>query len=264
MKPIYTPANCKPAYQLRWSLALFCTVELPQPTIWENKLAEALEPDGIRLLEAVQQSALLTFLLSTQPAVKPLEIVKLVKGRLQHVLRSAAPKAFRRNFSLTSVGEARREVVESYVASQLGHHEMADERVQNRFKDFQFVFPEVNPSAEVFSSHGRYVYGLHLVLVHEARWREIRENQLAITRDMFFRAARQKNHRVSRLALLPDHLHATLGCNYDESPDEIVLGYMNNLAFAHGMQPIFCASYYVGTFGEYDMGAIRRVVAEQS
>jgi len=136
---------------------------------------------------------------------------------------------------------------------------MADPRVEARFKDFQFVFSNVNPTAEQFSSHGRYVYGLHLVLVHEARWREIREEELAVTRDMLFKVARQKGHRISRLALLPDHLHATIGCGFQESPEEVALSYMNNVAFAHGMKPIFCASYYVGTFGEYDMGVIRRL-----
>jgi REP element-mobilizing transposase RayT len=82
---------------------------------------------------------------------------------------------------------------------------------------------------------------------------------------MFFKAARQKGHRISRLALLPDHLHATLGCGFDESPEEVALGYMNNLAFVHGMKPIFCNSYYVGTFGDYDIRAIRRrAIAPQS
>ena len=71
---------------------------------------------------------------------------------------------------------------------------MADPRVAARFKDFQFVFPSVDLSAEQFSSHGRYAYSLHLALVHEARWREVREEQLRITRDMFFKAARQKGH----------------------------------------------------------------------
>jgi REP element-mobilizing transposase RayT len=103
------------------------------------------------------------------------------------------------------------------------------------------------------------VYALHLVLVHEGRWREIGEDHLSMTRDMFFKVARKKGHRLSRLALLPDHLHATLGCGFQESPEEVALGYMNNLAYAHGMKPIFCQSYYVGTFGEYDMAAIRRL-----
>jgi hypothetical protein len=58
--------------------------------------------------------------------------------------------------------------------------------------------------------------------------------------------------------LLPDHPHATLACGFEQSPEEVALGYMNNLAFAHGMKPLFCGSFYVGTFGQYDMGAIRR------
>jgi len=258
MKPLYTSSNCKPAYQLRWSLALFCSVELPPIKAWLSQLSEAVERDGVRVLDHDQQNTVLFFLLSTKPTATPPEIVKSVKGRLQHILQRSAPKAFRRNFSLSSIGEASREVIEEYVASQLGHHPMADPRVEARFKDFQFVFPDVDLSAEQFSSHGRYVYCLHLALVHEARWREVREKQLSITRDMFFKAARDKGHKLSRLALLPDHLHATLGCRFNESPEEVALGYMNNLAFAHGMKPIFCNSYYVGTFGDYDMGAIRR------
>jgi len=260
MKPLYTSSNCDAAYHLRWSLALFSTTDLPSSATWADSLGEGVSRDGVRILEHQQQSRLLLFFLSTKPSVTPPDIVKSVKGRLQHLLKSSTPKAFRRNFSLTSVGEARREVVESYVASQLSHHRMADQRVEARFKDFQFVFPDVDPAAEQFSSHGRYVYGLHLVLVHESRWREIRDEQLSATRDMFFKAARQKGHRISRLALLPDHLHATLGCSFADAPEEVALGYMNNLSFAHGMRPIFCASYYVGTFGEYDAGAIRRLL----
>jgi REP element-mobilizing transposase RayT len=261
MEPLYTKGNCKAAYRLRWSLALFTTTELPQAETWRIELGKAVERDGVRLLESrFHQPGVWLFLLSTLPQVAPPQIVKSVKGRLQHLVRASAPKAFRRNFSLTSVGDARREVVESYVASQLGHHPMADPRVEARFKDFQVVFPDVDPSAEQFSSHGRYVYALHLVLVHERRWREIRENYLSITRDMFFKVTRKKGHRLSRLALLADHLHATLGCAFEESPEEVALAYMNNLAFAHGMKRLFCESYYVGTFGQYDTGAIRRLV----
>jgi REP element-mobilizing transposase RayT len=259
MNPLYTSANCKAAYQLRWSLALFSEVDLPPVETWKAELGAAVENDGVRLLECHAQAPRVSlFLLSTQPRVSPPLIVKSVKGRLQHLLKASVPSAFRRNFSLTSVGEARRGAIESYVASQLGHHGFADKRVQARFKEFQFVFPNVDPMTVQFSSHGRYVYGLHLVLVHESRWREIREDYLVVSRDMFLKAALQKKHRVSRLALLPDHLHATLACGYKESPEEVALGYMNNLAFAHRMQPVFCASYYVGTFGEYDLGAIRR------
>ena len=37
-----------------------------------------------------------------------------------------------------------------------------------------------------------------------------------------------------------------------------MLGYMNNLAYVHGMKPAFRFSYYVGTFSEYDLGVIPR------
>src|SRR4030095_9202270 len=191
MKPLYNSATCKAAYQLRWSLALFSVAELPSVETWVDALSEAVERDGVRLLESrLHSPGVLLFLLSTQPPVKPPQIVKSVKGRLQHLLRASAPRAFRRNFSLSSVGDARREAIESYVGSQLGHHGMVDSRVQARFKDFQFAFPAVDLSAEQFSSHGRYVYNLHVVLVHDARWREIREDYLATTRDMFFKAGR--------------------------------------------------------------------------
>ena len=241
MTPLYTSANCNPAYQLRWSIALFTKTDLPPVETWAGTLGAAVERDGVRLLETrFHQPRVLLFLLSTLPRVRPPQIVKSVKGRLQHLVQASAPKAFRRNFSLTSVGDTRREAVESYVASQLGHHGLSDPRVLSRFEEFQFNFPEVDLSAEQFSSHGRYVYNLHLVLVHESRWREIREAHLALTRDMFFKSAIRKGHRISRLGLLPDHLHATLSCSVNESPEEVALAYMNNLAFAHGMKPMFC------------------------
>jgi hypothetical protein len=53
-------------------------------------------------------------------------------------------------------------------------------------------------------------------------------------------------------------LHLALGCNLEESPESVVLGYLNNLAFARGMQAVFRYSYFVGTFSEYDLGVIPR------
>ena len=50
----------------------------------------------------------------------------------------------------------------------------------------------------------------------------------------------------------------TMGCSLNESPEAVALAYLNNLAYAQGMKPVFCYSYYVGTFGEYDMDAVRR------
>jgi hypothetical protein len=78
---------------------------------------------------------------------------------------------------------------------------------------------------------------------------------------MILGASEQKGHWLSRAAILPDHIHLTMGCQGEESPEEVVLSYMNNLAFSCGMKPVFKFSYYVGTFSEYDLGVIPRCSA---
>jgi hypothetical protein len=75
---------------------------------------------------------------------------------------------------------------------------------------------------------------------------------------MLIGVAKKKAHRLSRAAILADHVHLTVGCANAESPETVALAYMNNIAHAHNMEPIFTNSYYAGTFGEYDMDAIRR------
>ncbi|HPM80844.1 MAG TPA: hypothetical protein PLF81_09095 [Candidatus Anammoximicrobium sp.] len=202
--PIYTPDNSTPAYQLRWSLALFPRAELPPADAWLAPLKQATETDGVRVLECHRRAAdVWQFLLSTLPTVAPSQIIRSVKGRLQHLLQAAHPKAFRRNFSLTSLGDANRAAVEQYVSDQLGHHRTADPRIEARLAQYQLEFPDVDLSRPVFSDHGPYVVNLHLVIVHAERWRD--------------------------------------------------------LAYAHGMQPVYQFGYYIGTFGEYDMDAVRRV-----
>lgn len=48
----------------------------------------------------------------------------------------------------------------------------------------------------------------------------------------------------------------TIGCGLQESPQEIAVKYMNNLAFVQGMKAVFRYSFFAGTFGEYDLGAV--------
>ncbi len=56
---------------------------------------------------------------------------------------------------------------------------------------------------------------------------------------------------------MPDHLHMALRGNIQDSPQEIALGFQNNLAHLLGQTPIWREGFYVGTFSEYDMGAVR-------
>jgi hypothetical protein len=135
---------------------------------------------------------------------------------------------------------------------------MADPRIEALLAPYQFIDPSLNLATLRRSGHGEFVYNLHLVVVHKERFNEIREEYVRRTSDMLTAVAHKKNHLLSRVGLLADHMHWTLGCKIDDSPLEVGLSYLNNLAFAHGMRPVFQFGFYAGTFGSYDLGAVRR------
>jgi REP element-mobilizing transposase RayT len=257
MEPIYTKHNTKPAYQLNWGLTVFWRQSPVPGDDWLAALQLGTEPDGVRVLKhRLAGNGASQFFVSSRPHVSPSALIRSVKGRLQHLVRQRAPKAFQRNYCLRSIGSSTREAVEAYVAGQLGHHRMADPRVEKRLARFQKCFPDVDLAKPSFSSHGEYWYNLHLVIVNVERWMEIREGVLARLSTTIERAAHKYGERLSRVAVLPDHIHLTMGCLIERSPEEIALGYLNNCAYACGMRPVFQFGYYVGTFGEYDRGAV--------
>jgi REP element-mobilizing transposase RayT len=259
--PLYTPANCtNPAYQLDWSYSIFWK-KAPSEFTWLDKLQELNAKDDIRILQhEFKPPHTSQFLISTRPHVAP-ALIWRVKGRLQHLVRATLPNVFRRNYALRSIGSTRRLALDHYLAAQLDRHPMADPRVQERLTRHQIHNPDVDLSLPRATAHAQYWYNLHIVLVHEARYREIRDDVLIGLRQMILGASEKKGHWLSRAAILPDHIHLTLGCQVEESPEEVVLSYMNNLAFSCGMKPVFKYSYYVGTFSEYDLGVIPRCSA---
>lgn len=258
MEPLYTTSNTKPAYQLNWGLTLFWREHPISDSSWLADLQQATEPDGVRIIKhRITTGDASQFFISTKPHVKPSEQIRSAKGRLQHLIKKEVPKAFQRNYCVRSIGSAKRDVVEDYVASQMGHHPMADPRIRQRLAPFQKSYPDVDLSKPSFSSHGEYWYNLHVVIVRTERWMEIRADLLSRLSNTIDRAASKHGHRLSRLAILPDHIHMTIGCEIDQSPEEVALGYLNNCAYACGMKPEFQFSYYVGTIGEYDRGAVR-------
>lgn len=256
-EPIYTPENCRPSYHLTWTLSLFWHAPMHDAG-WLEELKAATEKDGVRTLEhRFARPGTSQFLISTSPSVSPASVIRSVKGRLQHIVRGSRPNAFRRNYSIRSLGSAKREVVERYVSSQLDHHQMADPRVQEMLKGSQIHREEVDLSHPRRTSYGEYIYNLHVVIVNDKRWMEVRQEVLAGTHRMLLGTSGKKGHLLSRAGIFADHLHLAVGCGIRESPQEVALGYMNNLAYAQGMRPVFQFGFYVGTFGEYDFGALK-------
>jgi REP element-mobilizing transposase RayT len=263
LEPLYTADNCKAAYQLNWSLSIFWKVAAPPEDQWRQPLSQACELDGVRILEhRFTQANVSQFLLSTQPQVSPSDAIRSVKGRLQYLMRAERPKAFRRNYSIHSVGSANDEAVDRYVAAQLEHHRMADARVQQRLARKQHVDPSIDLSAVRSSSYGQFMHNLHIVFVHQDRGVDVREGTLDNTLQMIQGVACKKGHLLSRATVLADHVHFTIGCDVAESPQDVALAYLNNLAFTRGMQPVFQFGFYVGTFGPYDLNAVRRALGQ--
>lgn len=255
VSPFYVPKDCKPAYQLDWSFSVFWR-RAPATFDWLEELQVLNKVDDIRILQhAFQEPKTSQFLISSQPDKAPLLIAQRVKGRLQRLVRNTIKRPFQRNYGLRSVGSTRREKLEQYLATQLDHHPMADQRVAERFQRYQIFNPNVDLREAQATSHARYWYNLHIALVNDGRYREIHHERMQSVHDMIYRVAQKKTHRLSRAAVLPDHIHLMLGCPIETSPLEVVLSYMNNLSYACG-QRLFMPSYFVGTFSEYDLGVI--------
>jgi REP element-mobilizing transposase RayT len=257
LQPLYTAANCTFSCPLQWGLSVFWRSPMADAA-WLPGVAVECEADGIRILRHrfVKQNTS-QFLISTTPDIAPLKIVQRVKGRLQHAVKRLRPKALKGNYAIRSIGQVTRHTVESYVGGQVQHHRFADVRFAARLRRFQFADAAVKLAEPRWTSHGCYWYNLHVVLVREARLEEWREEVLEPLRTMIIRSARAKDYRVSRIGILPDHLHLVLSCPVQDSPTEIVLGFLNNLAYVHQMRPVFQFGAFVGTVGEYTTGAVK-------
>ena len=255
--PIYTPENCNFAYQLDWSLSVFWRSP-PTTDAWLPALQQATEAEGVRVLRhRFERPDLSLFLVSTRPHVPAHAIPKSVKGRLQYLVRDRLSKAFQRNYALRSIGSTTRDTLDHYLAAQLEHHPLADPRMEERFAHYQIHNPEIDLSQPRQTAHAVNWYNLHVVLVHAERWREIRDELLQKVHAMLLRSSTAKGHLLARAAILPDHFHLMLGCQVEESPQQVMLSYLNNLAYVWGMRPIFQFGGFVGTFGEYDLGAVQ-------
>lgn len=263
-KPIYRAHNLTPAYHLRYTWAGWPSSGTLPASPSGGLLDELLrlwETDGLRLLEQKWEphSVLLTF--STTPEVSPVLLAARAKGRLQHTLRSAGtPCTFSRKVAVRSVGDNRISDVEQYILKQVPNASYADPRFREALKAFTVDDPSVDLSAPIQSRSGRYWYNLHVVLVVDGRHAVADQARLALIRDHSFQIAEKKGYELSTLSVLPDHWHAALRANIDHSPEEVALVFQNNLAYVLGQVRIWSYNYYAGTFGIYDMNAIRRNV----
>jgi REP element-mobilizing transposase RayT len=265
ISPLYTADKCGIAYQLNWSLSVFSTCELPEESTWLAPLKTLWEADGVRALEYRRSpNGAVQFLLSTQPTLAPSEAIRVVKGRLQHFFRTRVPRLWKRNYRIDSVGETSSQSLQHYVARQPQRHPMADARTQGLFENLQWCDERINLQQVRASGHGQFVYNLHLVLETADHLADVCAERILTTREMIVRVCQKKSWMLSRIGVAHHHLHLLLGCDVAETPSEVALSLLNNIAYAHDMRPVLEHSFYVGTFGRYDRNAIRRALPKSN
>ena len=260
VQPLYDPNSCSPAYQLR-----FAWTGWPSGGRFDQTLPElieetrtAWETDGLHVLQHSWTDKRIQILFSGTPDVSPLLVATRAKGRLDHAIRMAETTLpFSRKVSLRSIGDSSREDIERYIREQVSKEQFVDPRFVEMLSQFTTTVSDVDLSEPADTARGRYWYNLHVVLVTDQRCRFTDSKTLQQIFDGVFRIARNKTHLISSLSVMPDHLHIALRPKIDETPAQVARSYQNNLAYFLNRGRIWEDSFYVGTFGEYTMQAIR-------
>ncbi len=260
--PIYTPDNCRPVHALRYDWTGWCRegTVFPAETL---QLARATAPlwaaDGLTLESGRVRGDMVQLLFTTTPQVSPMQFAQRAKGRLGHALSKAGRTVtFSRKVAVRTLGDNIRETVEEYVRRQVANSDYVDPRFREFLQEHSLACPDVDLTRPVQLVRGRYWYNLHVVIaVQDRRWPVTREENFATIRDTCFRVARKKGYAISRLAVMPDHVHMALRGNPEHSPEDVALAFLNNLSLVLGYNRCWSEEYYVGTFSEYSAGAIR-------
>lgn len=223
-----------------------------------HQFQDGLEQDGIRILEHQNAPSRIQMTTRVSEEISPVSFTRIMKGRLQHLLKEQdIPVDFSRKVTMTSIGETRSDIVNRYIQNQVKNSDYADPKYRNLLQSFTEQIEGVDLSEPEQTNSGRYWYNLHLVLVTSNRYRMKKEDSFRKTRNGCSKIAEKKNYGISAISLMPDHLHIALRGNIKHSPLEIALSFMNNLSYIHGQNAIWEYSFYTGTFGSYDMNAVK-------
>jgi len=82
-------------------------------------------------------------------------------------------------------------------------------------------------------------------------------NRLMRIRDGCTAIATKHGYRISTLSVMLDHLHIALRGDPRQSPQKTAIAFQHDLANLE-RRALWAESFYVGTFSEYSMKALRR------
>ncbi len=156
---------------------------------------------------------------------------------------------------MRAIGENVTNDVSPYLRDQLEHAGLADPRYRASLAAAAIEDPDVDLTQPTETNSGRYWYNLHLVLVTPGRFRIGNEDALPVIRPATESWARSSGHRLKALAVMPDHLHATVRGTVSTAPEDISSSLRAALNKARGCV-LYSDCMYVGTFSEYSLRAL--------
>lgn len=261
--PIYTTDNTRPVHKIRYGWTGWLNPGEKFPETMGNGIEACIaawRKDGLELDDWHTEDRRIQCLFAAGTDVSPSLCASRAKGRLQYALRQhETPVKFSRRVGLRSLGDNTREVVARYLDKQVGKSDYIDPRFKDYLTQFTVDDPETVLNSPLRTGHGEYWYNLHLVIVVQDRRNPMTRNEtLETARKTCFKIARKHGYQIAELAIMPDHIHCMLRGNHAQSPQEIGLCYLNNLAYVLGYNRCWSEEFYVGTFSEYTVDAILR------
>jgi REP element-mobilizing transposase RayT len=257
--PRYSAHNLHPPHDIHYSWTGWPSgsgfPDVP-PADWIAALAGDLKADALELESYTWNSGAIHLTVAASPDVAPVWLAQRLKGRLDHTMRSRGTSvSFSRKVSLRAIGHNRTPVVEGYVRDQLKHVELADPRYRETLASVAVDDATVDLSEPAISSHGRYWYSLHVVFVVAGRYRVGEQSFLERLRERVMDVSKRLGCALKRVAVMPDHMHLALRGDPKLSPASIALGLQEATAEVAGCR-LWEDGFYVGTFGDYDYGAV--------
>ena len=267
-RPIYTPASVNSTHALHYDFSAWLSDDRSFPPCTRDAIRQTAPlwlTDGLTLTEHRVWGDKVQILFTAQPDIAPVVFASRIKGRLQHALRQmGSPVKFSRKVAFRCLGDNISDAVTGYLKKQVRKEGFADPRFAKQMAEFTVVRDDVDLSEPAATVRGRYWYNLHIVLVVGGRMQFVRNEPLAKLRDGCLRISKKKGYRLKSVAVMLEHVHISLGGIPDQSPEDIALVFMNNLAWLMGRNRIWQDGYYVGTFSEYtlsDLPSQRRKAA---
>ncbi len=263
-RPIYTPASVHKVHRLGYDWTGWLSDSMPFPPSTEDAIracSAAWQGDGLVVSQVRLHRDRAQILFEAQPAISPVLCCQRVKGRLEHALRGAGtPVKFSRKIAFRSLGENTDAIVEGYLRKQVRKEGFIDPRYVARLSAYTIEDDDISLAEPEETGSGRYWYGLHLVVVVAGRQPIRQYARMEKLRDACGAIARKKGCGLKAVSVMPDHIHLALKGNIALSPEEIALGFLNNLAFVMGYNRVWKDEYYVGTFSQYGLQSIRQLI----